>query len=290
MTPILLALLAGAVFGGFAVSLRWAVEQQPSAEVGAFSFILVAFIAVCATTVAALPGSAVTLANCWPLLLSGAIVPGLSHVLFIRAIRDCGPSRAAVIVGMSPLLSVAIALTALGEPFRPLLGVAATLIVVGGLLLVLERTHPAGVAPAGLGVAATVAVIFATRDDLLRSISRTHSLPPLLAASCVLVAGLIVAGLIIVVRRPAQLTGRTVCAAIRVFAPAGLLFGAGYVLLLAAYDHGRVSLVSPLNGTQALWAMVFSAAMFSRTEVLGRRVVTAAALIVSGVILTGVAQ
>ncbi|MGH2909543.1 MAG: hypothetical protein ACRDK8_09625, partial [Solirubrobacteraceae bacterium] len=46
--------------------------------------------------------------------------------------RDAGPSRTAVVIGMCPLLSVAVALLALGEPFRPLLGLGAVLITVGG--------------------------------------------------------------------------------------------------------------------------------------------------------------
>lgn len=76
---------------------------------------------------------------------------------------------------------------------------------------------------------------------------------------------------------------------LRAFAPAGLPFAGGYVLLMSAYDYGRVSIVSPVNGTQALWAIVFSALAFGRADAVGPRIVLSGVLIVSGVILIGVA-
>src|SRR5207302_569917 len=71
----------------------------------------------------------------WPFALAGALVPGVSQILFIIAVRDAGPSRAAILIGTAPLMSVAIALAVLGEPFRPLLAVGTALVVAGGVAL-----------------------------------------------------------------------------------------------------------------------------------------------------------
>ena len=63
--------------------------------------------------------TASTPASCGPSPSIGALVPGLSQVLFISAVRHAGPSRAAILIGTAPLLSVALAVVALDEPVQP---------------------------------------------------------------------------------------------------------------------------------------------------------------------------
>ena len=48
----------------------------------------------------------------WAFFVVGMIVPGVSQILFILAVRDAGPSRAAILIGTAPLISVLIALLA----------------------------------------------------------------------------------------------------------------------------------------------------------------------------------
>jgi uncharacterized membrane protein len=71
------------------------------------------------------------------------------------------------------------------------------------------------------------------------------------------------------------------------FAPAGLALALGYDALLAAFDRGRVSVVSPLNATGSLWAVLLSALVVGRSEAIGRRTVLAALLVVVGGALIG---
>lgn len=103
----------------------------------------------------------------------------------------------------------------------------------------LDRTRPDGFRAVGLVIAGIVAVIFSGRDNLVRFTSPAHALPPLLGASLILLAGLAVATLILALRRPAPLNRLVVGGTLRAFAPAGLLFAGGYVLLMSAYDNGR---------------------------------------------------
>jgi uncharacterized membrane protein len=80
-------------------------------------------------------------------------------------------------------------------------------------------------------------------------------------------------------------------AAVPAFAPAGLALGAGYASLFEAFDHGRVSVVAPLNATQSLWAVVFAALLVGwAREAIGGRLVVAGLLIVSGGALIGVVR
>ena len=49
-------------------------------------------------------------ASSWPFAAVGLVVPGLSQVVFILAVRHAGPSRAAILIGTAPLGSVLLAI------------------------------------------------------------------------------------------------------------------------------------------------------------------------------------
>src|SRR5207248_4811993 len=71
------------------------------------------------------------------------------------------------------------------------------------------------------------------------------------------------------------------------FVPAGLLFGVSYVALFEAYFHGRVTVVSPIVATESLWGLLVAAAVLRRSELIGRRLVAGAVLVVAGGALIG---
>ena len=72
------------------------------------------------------------------------------------------------------------------------------------------------------------------------------------------------------------------------FAPAGLCFGLSYVFLFEAFFHGRVTVVAPLVATESLWGVGLSALLLRRTELVGKRLVFGALLIVAGGVLIGI--
>jgi uncharacterized membrane protein len=76
---------------------------------------------------------------------------------------------------------------------------------------------------------------------------------------------------------------------VRALAPAGLLFGLSYICSFEAYFHGRVSVVSPLIATEALWGVGLSALLIGRSEAVGWRVVAGAVVIVGGSVAIGLA-
>ena len=71
----------------------------------------------------------------WPFLLTGLFAPGASQFLYVRSVKEVGASRAAIVVGAAPLVSVTIALALLGEPIKVPLLLGAMLIVLGCLAL-----------------------------------------------------------------------------------------------------------------------------------------------------------
>ena len=286
---VLLGLLAGACFGAVNVAMRVGLQRTGDRVGGGFVTAVVAFSVVLAITLAATRPGEAHLADAWPFVLIGLLVPGFSQILWVRAIRDAGPSRAAILMGTSPLLGSLLALAVLSEPFRPALAAGTVLIVAGGIALAWERVRPADFRGIGALFAVGVAVCLAFRDNLVRLVADDTAVPSLVAASsllfgcCVLLLG----HLAVMCARGHVPRLR---AAVLPFLPAGVLMGMVYVTLVAALDRGKVTIVAPLNGTNALWTVLFAAVLLGRAEAVGRRLVVAAVLIVAGGALVGVTR
>jgi drug/metabolite transporter (DMT)-like permease len=190
-----------------------------------------------------------------------------------------GPSRTAVLVGVSPVLSAAIAVTVLGEPLHVALVLGTLLVVAGGTLLVRERGGVLRVASLGLGLGLGAALLFAIRDNLVRWAARGSAVPGFVAASASLISATVVI-LIVVALRP-DATPR-VRHAVRPFVLSGLVYGVSYACLYSAFDRGRVTIVAPLVATESLWAVLISRLVLRGSERIGARLLVAAALVVGG--------
>lgn len=289
MTAVLLAGLAGIAFGALSVAIRLALRRAPDPEVAPAVTSVMACILAAAVAGAAGDLGELDLAAVWPFAAIGAAVPGLSQIVFVRAIRDAGPSRATVVLGVAPLLSAGLAVAFLGESLGPALAIGTVLVVVGGAALAWERSRPVDFRAIGMVLALCAACLFAVRDNLVRSVARSDEVPPLaattaslLGASCALVA------VAVVLRRRGA--PPALAAAALPFLPAGAILAIAYGALLEAFDRGKVTVVAPLNATQSLWAVAFSAALIGRSEAIGRRLVVAAVLIVAGSAIVAAAR
>ena len=276
MLAVLFAVLAGALFGVFTLAVRAGLTRGADPEAGALVITGLGFLVGAALALPELASGASASPTSGPSCVVGAIVPGVSQILFILAVRDAGPSRAAILIGTAPLISVLIALLVLGEPFRPLLLAGTALIVAGGAILARERARPGHFRVLGAVLALTCAALFAVRDNAVRFVARDADAPPLAAsAASLLGASAVVLLYLLIVRRrglPAKLR-----AALPAFAAAGVTLGLAYASLVEAFDHGRVSVVAPLNATQSLWAVLLAAVLIGRSEHIGRRTVLSGA-------------
>jgi drug/metabolite transporter (DMT)-like permease len=281
-----LALVSAVLFGTMSVALRFALRRHRDPEVGALATAIVALVPCGA--IAAVNGD--WGGNVLPFLLAGLSAPGASQVLYVLAIRDAGPSRTSVLVGVAPLVSVTIAFVALGEPVRAPLVAGALLIVLGGLALVGERVRPEDFRGLGVVFALGATVFFATRDNVVRHFAVHSSVPPPIAACMTLIAGgALMTAYLTAVRGPRGL-GRSLRSALVPFAPSGLLWGLSYAALFEAFYRGRVSVVSPLVATESLFGVVCAAVILRRSELVSRHVWAGAALIVTGGALIGVVR
>jgi drug/metabolite transporter (DMT)-like permease len=276
--------LAGLLFGAMGVALRIGLDRGGDAEGGAA--IATAVGALAAIALAAVGGGGVSAAELWPFVLAGAFVPGVSSLVMVHAIRLAGPSRALVVIGVAPLLSVLLALVLLDEPFVPELAIGTVLVVAAGILLAGEA-RPRHVRILGGVLALLCAAMFAGRDILARWAALEEHPPPLIAtATSLTFAATAVVGWLVVARR--RTIRQRISSGRALFAIAGLCLALAYAALLAGLDTGRVTVVAPLNATQSLWGVVFAAILLRRTEAIGRRVVLAAMLVVAGGALIGV--
>lgn len=261
------------------VALRMALDRDRDVALGtiatAGSALAVAVVAAAAES----PARGVHLSSAWPFLLAGLLSPGAAQILVTLAIRDSGSSRVSMVFGTAPLVSVTIALVFLGEPARAPLIAGAVLVAAGGVVLARERERPAHLNRLGLLFAFAGATLFAVRDNLVRHLAvGRDAVPPAVAASAALLGGTVMVAL-----WAREGVGRRWLR----FLPAGVLFGLSYVSLFEAYYRGRVTVVAPLVAVESLVGVALSALLLRESELVGKRLLLGATLIVVGGALIG---
>ena len=283
---VVYAAVAGFAFGALSVAVRAGLSGAERPEIGAFA--ATAFGAALCAAVGGLGAVAngIRIGTLWPYLIVGGLAPGVSQICLTFAVRSAGAARTAIVMGSAPMVSVLIAVAALAEPIRPDVLAGTLAIVLGASALASERGRLHRSHVRGALLAGTCAMLFAVRDNLLRLLATGGHAAPFAAATATLAGATAVIGLYILCVRPETATAPMRQTFVR-FAPAGAALAVGYGFLLTAFAHGRVSVVSPLNATGALWAVALAALTFRRTEQIGRSTLAAAVLIVLGGVTIG---
>jgi uncharacterized membrane protein len=261
------------------VALRMGLQRDPDVALATIATAATALAVALAAVAAEAPARGLHLSSAWPFLLAGLLSPGAAQILVTVAIRESGASRVSMVFGTAPLVSVAIALIFLSEPVQAPLIAGAVLVVAGGVELARERERPAHLNRLGLLYAFAGATLFAIRDNLVRhlAVGKT-AVPPAVAAASALLGGIA----LIAVWAHQGIARRWLR-----FLPAGLLFGGSYVSLFEAYYRGRVTIVAPLVALESLVGVALSAVLLRESELVGKRLVFGAALIVAGGALIG---
>ena len=270
------------------VALRVALKAHPEPDLGAV--VSTAAAVVVALAAAALDPGTGELARPPELAvfaLAGLLAPGVSQIFFVLAVRDVGAGRTSVVVGSAPLFAATLAILLLDEPFEWPLAIGACLVVGAGVVLAAETARPAHFRLVGVAFALTATMMFSTRDLVVRWYSEDAALGSFEAAAAAIAAGTFVMAVYAAfVRRGGLVSALTDRALLR-FVPAGILFGLSYVLLFEAYYRGKVTVVSPLVATESLWGVLLAALFLRSSELVGRRLVLGATLVVVGGALIG---
>lgn len=285
MAGVILACVAGLFLGALNITTRRGLARSQDIEAGSAIITLVAFVVVAPFALGS--GDAFDAGELWPFLLLGAFVPGLSLLMVVHAVRAAGASRAGILFGMAPLFSALFAVIAFGEPFQLALAIGTLLVVAGGVVLALEGERPADYRAYGAVLAVTVAAGFGLRDNIARAVGEDVSVDPLAQSTVVMLGGslLLVANLL---RRPSPF--KRLRDAFLPYASSGVVLAIGQGALFEALDRARVTVVAPLTGTGVLWTVVLAAIFIGRSELIGRRLIVVALLVVAGGTLVGVTR
>ena len=285
MAGVILACVAGLFLGALNITTRRGLARSQDIEAGSAIITLVAFIVVAPFALGS--GDAFDAGELWPFLLLGAFVPGLSLLMVVHAVRATGASRAGILFGMAPLFSALFAVIAFGEPFQLALAIGTLLVVAGGVVLALEGERPADYRAYGAVLAVSVAAGFGLRDNIARAVGEDMSVDPLAQSTVVMLGGslLLVANLL---RRPSPF--KRLREAFLPYASSGVVLAIGQGALFEALDRARVTVVAPLTGTGVLWTVVLAAIFIGRSELIGRRLIVVALLVVAGGTLVGVTR
>jgi drug/metabolite transporter (DMT)-like permease len=282
LTGVFFACVAGLFFGALNITMRRGLTRVADVDAGSAVIAAIAFVLVAATVVAS--GSDIDAAELWPFLLLGIFVPGLSQLLVVHAVQAAGASRAGILFGMAPLFSALFAIVAFGEPLRWPLAAGTLLVVAGGVALAWEGERPVDYRPYGAALAVAVAASFGLRDNVARTVSEDVEADALAQAAAIMLGASIVLLANLLRRRSALPRLR---AALVPFASSGLLTALAQATLFEALGRARVTVVAPLAGTGVLWTVVFAAIFLGRSELVGRRLVVVALLVVAGGTLVG---
>jgi drug/metabolite transporter (DMT)-like permease len=276
---VLLAAGAALSFGALAVTIRLALQPPIDAEAASFVTTLLAGVFCVVLAAATRDFADLDWVETWPFFVTGLFAPGISQILFTRGVGVIGPSRTAALVGVSPVLSAAIAVVLLDEPLLIAFVIGTLLVVAGGTLLARERGLPGGMLSLGIALALSAALLFAIRDNLVRWAARGTDIPGFVAASASLISATLVIAFVVALRGNAR---PRVARAFRPFVLSGLVYGVSYACLYSAFDRGRVTVVAPLVATESLWAVLISMIVLRQSERIGPRLLVAAALMVGG--------
>jgi len=290
VSAILLGTLAGFLFGALAVLVRRALAVVPDAVVG--SVVITGTGALLALLVAVVTGVGADLAD-WrtglTFLIVGAAVPGASQILFVVAVGDIGPSRAAVWIGTAPLVAAIIAVGFRDEPFSAAIAAGTMLIVVGSASLAWERGRPVDYRRRGAFLAVFCALLFAVRDNAVRIANVAAEMDPRAATAYALIGAVLATTAYATVTRRRTL-GADLRRCVRPFIAPGIGLGAAYTALVAGLEVGGVTVIAPLNAIQSLWAVLIAWVFLRATDKVGPRLFIAGGLVVAGGILIGVTR
>ena len=221
--------------------------------------------------------------------LMGAMAYPVARVLNNTAITMVGTSRATPMNSLQPVFALGLGIILLGERPSLLVGLG-TPMVVGGLAIVVmssnsTRTGDQVITPRNLGylLAALGALTFASRDVISRHVVSGIAPPLVTAAFALTIGGLMLFAVIHrdVVKSLRYLPGRYVTAC----CVAGIFQGIAIASLFLALSRAPVTVVSPINASNALITLALAHIFLRRLEAVNLPLLFGTLLSVGGVIM-----
>ncbi len=213
----------------------------------------------------------------------GLFVPGLTRVLSFRGIRTMGSSITSTIVNTTPMFSTVLAILVLGERPGPLvlLGVCLT---VAGLIAVSWAAEQTSYKKVELIYPFLAALLFSLKDVTVRWGLSGGGGQPIFAAGIAALTSTIEIFLItrLIHGERFSLPPRRV---FLWFLASGLFTGGAFLFMYLAFSMEKVSIVSPLINSYAVFVLILTPLMARRIESVTWRKIAGAAMVVGGIFL-----
>jgi drug/metabolite transporter (DMT)-like permease len=207
---------------------------------------------------------------------AGIFHPGLGVIALYKAFERVGVARTVAILGMSPLISVAIAVLFIGERPGPIVILGTFLIVLGVVFISQEEAK-------GDRRLALLNLMW----PVLRKAGLLHFPSPVMGIVVSSIGGLAILIACVGFLPPGQRLSGNRVGAIQ-FTVCGLIYALAVYLYFVALGRGTVSIVVPLLFTYPLFVLIIVAVFLRKLERVTPRLVTGAVLTVAGAgIITG---
>lgn len=216
-------------------------------------------------------------------MLVGLIQPGGTRFLAYLSVQKVGVAVTAPLRATTPLFSSLLAIIVLGEQLTPPVAMGTGLVVVGIALISLKREDSGN----WLNIYVLLPLLssfVAGSTQVIRKIGLAQITLPLLGAAVTTGTSLIVITLsLLLSRRSSTLAfNRT---SLWYFTLAGVTITMGVASVYMSLYLSDVVVVAPLASLSPLFSLILTAIFLREVEVITARVVIAACLIVTGVVL-----
>jgi drug/metabolite transporter (DMT)-like permease len=295
---VLLGLSAGALFAAGAVLARIGHRYRPDDD-GLLMTILVNVLVLGLISLAVTPPDWST-AGVVGLAFGGVLGSVLGRYASLRGVRLVGATRTSAFMTGSPVVAAISGWLILGEQVGLLDGLGGLIVIAGLLALVRARARPTSVLEGSAKTAdprtirmgfifAAAAPVFFGLGFVVKKWGLLRYDDAILGALIGLVASLAV---VIVVDTLAGRIGRRLRENLREipwwFVGAGVAMSGALVSQFAAFSYLEAWLVGVLQGTQGIFALVFSLAFVRDEERIDGWVVASVLLVAAGVTLIGI--
>jgi uncharacterized membrane protein len=215
----------------------------------------------------------------------GFFQPGLTRLLTYKGIDALGVAITDPIRATTPLFSAAMAIIFLGERITLPIIIATFMIIAGISLLSLRQGSMKLTGSAVFLWYPIIASALAGATQVARKFGLASVPHPFLAAAVTATSSFVVSVLTMWYVEKTQETWKMNRQCFWWFLAAGVTVSLSMVCIYYALDRGKVSVVIPVSSTGPFFSLILTALFLRDVERVTLRIVTSAAMIVSGVLL-----
>ena len=213
----------------------------------------------------------------------GVFVPGVARFFIFKSMERLGATISSCLTNAGPLFAIVIAIAFLGE--QPTASnILGAISIVGGIIALSWRGEAKTWHTRDLAFPLAAAMLFATRDNLVRFAVVQIPSPVVGAAIAATTSLLTMGGMYLTFgeKKPLPPSAKI---GLSYFAISGFMNFLSYVLSYTALSLERVSIVSPLVNASSLFILPLSMLLLKDVEKLTPRKIGATALVILGVFL-----